>query len=127
MHLAGLKVVLLKINVYAILDIQDIQVLTITLNSLKLNLDPHFPDLNKCVPERECPSNQKPDTECGPNEHWVECDYCTEHDCKWGMACAKKNPDWAESCLIENQCVCDAGYSRYTGAHVVRKHIIHML
>ena len=31
------------------------------------------------------------------------------------MACAKKNPDWAESCLIENQCVCDAGYSRYTG------------
>ena len=56
-QLAGLKVVWLKINVYAILDIQDIQVLTITLNSLKLYLDPHFPDLNKCVPERECPSN----------------------------------------------------------------------
>ena len=33
-----------------------------SLNSLKLNLDPHFPDLNKCVPERECPSN-KPDME----------------------------------------------------------------
>jgi len=61
-QLAGLKVVWLKINVYAILDIQDIQVVTITLNSLKLSLDPHFPDLNKCVPERECPSN-KPDME----------------------------------------------------------------
>ena len=57
-QLAGLKVVWLKINVYAILDIQDIQVLAIILNSLKLNLDPHFPDLNKCVPERECPSNK---------------------------------------------------------------------
>ena len=33
-------------------------VVTIMLNSLKLNLDPHFPDLNKCVPERECPSNK---------------------------------------------------------------------
>ena len=33
------------------------------------------------------------------------------------MACAKKNPDWAESCLIENQCVCDAGYARYTGTN----------
>ena len=44
------------------LDIQDIQVLPIILNSLKLNLDPHFPDLNKCVPEKECPNN-KPDME----------------------------------------------------------------
>ena len=57
-QLAGLKVVWLKINVYAILDIQDIQVLAIILNSIKLNLDPYFPDLNKCVPERECPSNK---------------------------------------------------------------------
>ena len=69
-----------------------------------------------CIEEDKCerPSN----TECGPNEHWVKCDYCTENDCKYGMACAKRcENDWSECCVIENQCVCDAGYARYTGAN----------
>ena len=59
-----------------------------------------------------------PVPECGANEHWVECDYCTENDCKYGMACAKKcSNDWSECCIIENQCACNPGYARYTGAH----------
>ena len=53
--------------------------------------------------------------ECGPNEHWVECDYCTEHDCQSGMMCAKTGMEL--TCLIANKCVCDPGYARYTGAH----------
>ena len=69
-----------------------------------------------CIEEDKC--DALPEPKCGPNEHWVECDYCTEKDCKWGMACAKKcATDWSECCLIENQCVCDAGYARYTGTH----------
>ena len=70
-----------------------------------------------CIEEDKC--DPMPDTQCGPNEHWVECDYCTENDCKWGMACAKKcENDWSECCVIENQCVCDAGYARYTGINI---------
>ena len=38
---------------------QDIQVLTMTRlkQTQMLNSDPYFPDLNKCVPEKECPNN----------------------------------------------------------------------
>ena len=57
-------------------------------------------------------------SECGPNEHWVSCDYCSEAHCKDGMICAKAQQDgMAMPCLIENQCVCDSGYARYTGTH----------
>ena len=57
-------------------------------------------------------------SECGPNEHWVSCEYCSEPHCKDGMLCAKAQQDgMTMSCLVENQCVCDSGYARYTGAH----------
>ena len=56
-------------------------------------------------------------TECGPNEHWVECDYCNEPDCKDGTVCAKIGMEL--QCLIQNECVCDAGYARYTGMHYI--------
>ena len=55
--------------------------------------------------------------ECGPNEHWVDCDYCSEADCKDGMVCAKMGMEMP--CLIQNQCVCDPGYARYTGTHYI--------
>ena len=60
--------------------------------------------------------------ECGTNEHWVECGSCTENDCKHGMACLTESKkcanNWSQCCIIENQCVCDPGYARYTGAHI---------
>ena len=63
-------------------------------------------------------------SQCGPNEHWVECDYCTEADCKDGTACAKIGMELP--CLIQNQCVCDAGYARYTGMHyIIRLYLMH--
>ena len=39
-------------------DMQDIQVpiFAILFISLKFPSDPHFPDLHKCVPEKECPA-----------------------------------------------------------------------
>ena len=62
-----------------------------------------------------------PNPECGPNEHWVECDSCTENDCKHGMACLmvtkKCANNWSACCIIQQQCVCNQGYARYTGDH----------
>ena len=65
-------------------------------------------------------------SECGPNEHWVECDYCTESDCKGGTVCAKIGVELP--CLIQNQCVCDAGHARYTGMnYIIRLYLIHFM
>ena len=70
-----------------------------------------YVELTNIAPN-EFPATVAPTPACGPNEHWIECDYCTERDCKNGMTCAKKS---ISICLIENQCVCDPGYARYTG------------
>ena len=65
------------------------------------------------------PPTDSPNPECGPNEHWVECDSCTENDCIHGMACLMETKkcanNWSTCCIIENQCICNQGYARYTG------------
>ena len=40
-----------------------------------------------CVEQNQC-DKPAPIT-CPPNEHWTECNYCTEMNCEWGMACAR--------------------------------------
>ena len=89
----------------------------VTPAGLNDEIDRTYFELTNIAPN-EFPATAAPGTTsaptpaCGPNEHWIECDYCTERDCKNGMTCAKKS---MSICLIENQCVCDPGYARYTG------------
>ena len=84
------------------------------------NIAPTVPDIAPTVSTAALTVPSIP--ECGTNEHWVECGSCTENDCKHGMACLTESKkcanNWSQCCIIENQCVCDPGYARYTGAHI---------
>ena len=65
-----------------------------------------------CVEEDHC---EKPaPITCPPNEHWTECNYCTEMNCQWGMACARSCFEGGDCCVEKNKCVCNDGYARYT-------------
>ena len=47
---------------------------------------------------------------CPKNEHWTECDYCSEGNCQEPKMCPV-----CAGCLHENECVCDDGYLRNKG------------
>merc|ERR1711953_1518176 len=69
----------------------------------------------QCVPENHCESI---DRTCPENEHWVECDECTEDVCNGFPMCADceepTGQEYEPCCIVRNECVCDYGFYRYT-------------
>ena len=87
-----------------------------------------------CVPENEC-ENEPIEMTCPENEHWVECDFCSENFCAgFGFGtqscveCAAPSDlppgqVYEPCCLAKNECVCDYGFYRYSGFYILEKKI----